>query len=208
MAAALTTRILIFAKAPVPGRVKTRLIPALGAEGAARLAARMLEGTVAEALAAGVGEVELCADPEPDDSAWDGHRPADVILSPQGDGDLGARLLRAARRATTQGERVLLIGTDCPELDRTRLAEAAAALDDHDAVVHPALDGGYVLLGLGRFDESLFADIAWSTDTVAVATIGRIESLGWSLEVGDTLRDIDEAGDLELLGSTSPARPL
>ena len=208
MAAALTTRILIFAKAPVPGRVKTRLIPALGAEGAARLAARMLEGTVAEALAAGVGEVELCADPEPDDSAWDGHRPADVMLSPQGDGDLGARLLRAARRATTQGERVLLIGTDCPELDRTRLAEAAAALDDHDAVVHPALDGGYVLLGLGRFDERLFADIAWSTDTVAVATIGRIESLGWSLEVGDTLRDIDEAGDLELLGSTSPARPL
>ena len=94
------------------------------------------------------------------------------------------------------GERVLLIGADCPDLTRRRLAAAAAALGGHDAMIHPARDGGYALLGLARFDPSLFSEIAWSTSGVAAATIARIEALGWSLHVGDTLRDIDEPGDL------------
>jgi len=191
------TRIMIFAKAPVPGNVKTRLIPALGEVGAARLAQQMLADTVLHARAAGLALPELCATPNPDHPSWIGHLPAGVRVSDQGAGDLGERLAAAAKRVIGGSERVLLIGTDCPALDGERLAEAAAQLDRHDAVIHPALDGGYVLLGLTRTDPSIFHDIAWSTATVAATTIARIAALGWSLFVGETLRDIDDPADLE-----------
>ncbi len=195
-AALMATRILIFAKAPVPGQVKTRLIPAIGAEAAAILAGRMLQRTALEALDSEVGNVELCMDPPSGHPDWMGQVPFDVIPTSQGQGDLGERLARAARRVLAAGERVILIGTDCPELDSERLAAAAAALESHDAVIHPAHDGGYALLGLGRFDDSLFTGIAWSTDAVAAQTIARIAALGWSLHVGETLHDIDVPADL------------
>ncbi|WP_129793156.1 TIGR04282 family arsenosugar biosynthesis glycosyltransferase [Sphingosinicella sp. CPCC 101087] len=190
------TRILVFAKAPVTGRVKTRLIPALGAEGAATLAAEMLVRTIGEAIAAEAGLVELCGDPDPAGPEWAGRLPPGIASSAQGEGDLGARMARAARRTIERGERAVLIGTDCPDLDRMRLRHAIAFLDDHDAIIHPTRDGGYALLGLERFDPSLFADIAWSTPAVAEATMTRIRSLGWSLKVGETLCDIDEPADL------------
>ncbi len=191
-----STRIVIFAKAPVPGLAKTRLIPALGEAGAAKLAQQMLADTVAQARDAGCGMPELCVTPPPSDPSWTGHVPAGLTLSDQGPGDLGQRLAAASERVITAGERILLIGTDCPALDRSRLAAAAARLKAHDAVIYPARDGGYVLLGLARSAPSLFTDIAWSTDTVAATTIARIEALGWSLFVGDTLLDIDEPADL------------
>ncbi|MEJ7777939.1 MAG: TIGR04282 family arsenosugar biosynthesis glycosyltransferase [Sphingomicrobium sp.] len=194
------TRIMIFAKAPVPGNVKTRLIPALGEVGAARLAQQMLADTVVHAHAAGLALPELCATPNPDHPSWIGHLPAGVRLSDQGAGDLGERLAAAAKRVIEGGERVLLIGTDCPALDGKRLAEAAGQLDHHDAVIHPALDGGYVLIGLTSFEPSIFRDIAWSSTTVAATTIARIGALGWSLYIGDTLRDIDDPSDLEAVG--------
>ncbi len=194
---AVATRIVIFAKAPVPGRVKTRLIPVLGETGAAELAQRMLANTVSHALAAGLATPELCATPQTADPDWEGHLPAGVRFSDQGTGDLGHRMEAAAKRVIGGGEHILLIGTDCPALDGMRLAAAAAQLEDHDAVIHPALDGGYVLLGLARTDPSIFDDIAWSTDAVAATTIARIRALGWTLFVGDTLRDIDEPADLE-----------
>ena len=125
-----------------------------------------------------------------------GQVPLDVIPTPQGEGDLGQRLARAAQRVLATGERVMLIGTDCPELDKARLAAAAAALDRHDAVIHPAHDGGYALLGLTKFDPSLFEGIGWSGPDVAADTIARIEALGWSLHVAETLRDIDVPADL------------
>ncbi len=193
----MNCRILVFAKAPVAGKVKTRLIPALGAEGAAQLASQMLERTLTEAAAANVGTVELCADPAPDDVAWQRLGNGADSVSAQGEGDLGERLARAARRGLKGGQKVLLIGTDCPDLDRERLRAAALRLDDHDAVIYPAADGGYVLLGLGRYDSSLFAEIAWSTPIVAKETIDRIRDLGWSLHVGETLHDVDEPADLE-----------
>jgi uncharacterized protein len=187
------TRILVFAKQPLPGRVKTRLIPELGAEGAAKTAQRMLNWTVREALATGLA-VELCGDP--DASGW--YQPkARLELTAQGEGDLGERLSRAARRAL-QLSPVLLVGSDCPELGRTRLAAAAQSLATHDTVIHPARDGGYVLLGLRRFDPSLFSGIAWSTAAAAAETIARIAGLGWSLDVRETLRDVDEPADLPL----------
>jgi hypothetical protein len=202
------TTIVIFAKQPVPGKVKTRLIPALGAEGAARLAAEMLERTVEEALATGLA-VERCG--EPDAAEWHEARPG-LALTAQGEGGLGERLARAARRVLDETP-VLLIGGDCPELDRRLLGEAAAALATRDAVIHPAHDGGYALLGLRWFDPSLFEGIAWSTDSVAEQTLARIEAMGWSLRTGETLRDMDESEDLahlrhaELVSASSGEPP-
>jgi rSAM/selenodomain-associated transferase 1 len=191
------TRIVVFAKAPQPGRVKTRLIPALGADGAAALAAHMLAHTLAAAAEAAPGGVELCASPAPDDPAWQGIAlPAALRWSAQGEGDLGARMAGAAQRVLADGERVLLIGTDCPALDAARLRAAARALDATDAVIIPSFDGGYVLLGLRRFDPTLFADIVWSTSSVAAVTLARLRALGWTHRVLPALHDIDLPEDL------------
>jgi rSAM/selenodomain-associated transferase 1 len=178
--------------------VKTRLIPALGEAGAARLAYDMLQRTVAEALAARLPTLpELCADPHPMEPEWAPFLPkAQLRFTFQGEGDLGARMARAAQRTIQIGEKAILIGTDCPDLDRHRLRAVAAALADHDAVIHPTEDGGYALLGLTRFDPSLFANIAWSGPDVAATTIARIHALGWKLHVAETLRDIDVPADL------------
>jgi rSAM/selenodomain-associated transferase 1 len=195
------TRIVIFAKAPVPGSVKTRLIPALGEAGAAQLAFEMLQATVGEACAAGLGMPELCATPRSEHASWQPFLPgAQVSLADQGEGNLGVRLARAASRVVEAGENILLIGTDCPALGSHRLRSAASALATNDAVIHATVDGGYALLGLRRFDPSLFQEIAWSGPTVAADTIRRIEALGWSLAVRETLRDIDEPEDLTAVG--------
>lgn len=190
-------RIIIFAKAPQPGFAKTRLIPALGAEGAAELARRMLFSTLREAVAASIGPVELCVTPEPDEAAWRGIcLPADIEISGQGEGDLGVRLARASARALKNAESILLIGTDCVETSGDLLREAAHALHEHDSIIYCTADGGYALLGLKRFDPLLFYDMPWSTDAVASLTIARIVQLGWSIRIGQTLHDVDEPGDL------------
>jgi rSAM/selenodomain-associated transferase 1 len=193
------TRVVIFAKAPVAGKAKTRLIPALGERGAAKLAEEMLQATVDEAVASGL-EVELCATPHPGDPEWAPFLP-DMAATDQGEGDLGERLARAAERVIGAGDNVLLIGTDCPALDGERLKAAAEALSCYDTIVHPAQDGGYVLLGLRRFDASIFRGISWSTASVAAETMARVEALGWSMQVAETLADIDEPEDLAHLPS-------
>lgn len=192
---------VIFAKAPQPGLAKTRLIPALGAMGAARLAARMLRHTVQEALAAALGEVELCVTPAPDHAAWRPFRPSAWPLTwqAQGLGDLGLRLARAAARQSGRGAPVLLIGTDCPALTAAVLREAAARLASDEAVMVPSVDGGYVLLGLRRFSPVVFRHIAWSTPQVAAQTRQRLARLGWTLAELPALHDIDDPCDLEAL---------
>lgn len=193
-------RIVIFAKAPLPGLAKTRLIPALGAQGAADLALRMLTHTSAQAVAAEVGPVELCVSPPPLEAMWrELTVPATVAWSDQGEGDLGKRMARATRRATCAGESILLIGTDCPALDAEHLRRAAKSLQHVDATLIPTFDGGYALLGLNRFHPSLFERIKWSTDTVAIDTLSRLGQLGWDVENHPTLHDIDEPADLKWL---------
>ena len=194
------TRIIVFAKAPQPGFAKTRLIPALGKKGAAELAQQMLFDTLREAIAAKIGAVELCATPALHFPAWRGIQlPAGIEISEQGEGDLGARLARAAQRALTHAKQVLLIGTDCVEMSADLLREAAQALQAHDAVMHGTVDGGYALLGIKRFDALLFSDIPWSTDGVFGITLARIGQLGWTAHVGRMLHDVDEPQDLKYL---------
>ncbi len=191
------TRIIIFAKAPQPGRVKTRLIPALGAEGAAALARQMLDHTSAVAIESGLGPVELCMDPPPGDQAWLGvGLPPSLCLSAQSDGDLGARMADAVTRRLDEAP-VILIGTDCVEMDKDLLNTAAVALNQADAVINPCADGGYALLGLRRFDASLFAGIDWSTTSVSAQTLARFRALGWRVHVGQVVHDVDTPADLD-----------
>ena len=198
------TRIVVFAKAPLAGFAKTRLIPALGAEGAADLARDMLSHTLEQALGAGMHAVELCMSPAPSDPAWQGvPLPRAVEQSNQGDGDLGARMSRAIDRSLAlQLGPVLVIGTDCPALNAAQLSEAARQLEHHDAVLLPASDGGYVLIGLKAPCPSLFTDMAWSTPAVATETLSRMASLGLKVWQGPTLHDIDEPSDLKYLPET------
>ncbi|OGA95435.1 MAG: hypothetical protein A3E79_12230 [Burkholderiales bacterium RIFCSPHIGHO2_12_FULL_61_11] len=194
-------RLVLFAKAPQAGAVKTRLIPALGAQGAAALARSMLSHALQQALAAQIGPVELCMTPAPQDRAWRGVDLPDAVLrTAQGEGDLGQRMARAVHRVTTKHQQpVLLIGTDCPALTAARLTEAAAQLQTHDAVLVPATDGGYVLIGLKAPCPEVFTQMRWSTSTVAAETLRRMAALSLRVWQGLPLHDIDEPADLAQL---------
>ncbi|MBA2660641.1 MAG: TIGR04282 family arsenosugar biosynthesis glycosyltransferase [Nitrosospira sp.] len=197
-------RIIIFAKAPQAGICKTRLIPALGADGAAMLARRLLDHTLMQAMSAGIGTVELCMTPD-DDELWQNvPLPVGIVRSVQGDGDLGQRLARTSQGVIERGETVLLIGTDCPALDAACLRHIASALVEVDAVMVPTADGGYAALGLNHFHQAVFSNIAWSTDSVAFETLCRFGGLGWSVQQLPMLHDVDEPTDLKWLPCSWP----
>ena len=192
------TRVVVLAKAPQPGQVKTRLIPVLGAAGAALLARQMLARTLQTALAAKLGPVELCMSPAPGDAAWQGVDVLQgVLCSAQGKGDLGERMARAVMRVTRrERQAVLLIGTDCPALTAQHLQQVTQALQHHDAVMLGAHDGGYVLLGLKAPCPAIFTDMPWSTPMVATQTLQRLAAQGLRVWQGPVLHDIDEPTDL------------
>ena len=189
--------VIVFAKAPLPGFAKTRLVPALGAEGAARLAHRLLVRAVQAAAGAGVGPVELCCTP---DSRHPGFAALaeqyGVELTLQGEGELGARMHRAFERVLARATMALLIGTDAPALDAGYLRDAAAALRGNDAVIGPALDGGYALIGLTRPAPGLFEAMPWSTPEVLGETRLRLRRLALRHVELPPLADIDEPADL------------
>jgi uncharacterized protein len=190
-------RTIIFAKAPRAGFAKTRLIPQLGAAGAACLAQQLLQHAVQQAQQAQVGVVELCVTPEVTHEDWKKiPLPDDLILSSQGEGDLGARLARAAQRGLLNAASILLVGTDCPALSTQCLQTAALQLQATDIVLIPAHDGGYVLLGLKRFVPELFQDIPWSTHEVAAITVQRAQAHGLRVTQLAALPDIDNPEDL------------
>lgn len=191
-----TTTTIVMAKAPLPGFAKTRLIPALGADGAAALAARLLDHALQQALAAALGPVDLCCAPDAAHPALARHagRPG-LVLSAQGDGDLGARMARAFARWLPHGP-VLMTGTDAPALDAAVLHQATAALQTVDAVFVPALDGGYALIGLRQPAPTLFEGIAWSTAQVMAQTRTRLATAGLRHVELAPLPDIDEPADL------------
>lgn len=195
----MSTALIVLAKAPVAGLAKTRLIPALGAAGAADLAHRLLVHSLAQAADLQLQHWELCVTP-------DTHHPAFVqaarqaqgrlSLTVQGDGDLGARMCRAFDRVLATHNKVLLMGTDAPALTTAVLQNAAQALDGQDAVFVPALDGGYALVGLTRPAPSLFGGMTWSTPHVMAETRLRAQQAGLRWIELPPVADIDEAPDL------------
>ncbi len=189
--------ILVFARTPVPGRVKTRLIPALGAMGAARLHRELVRHTLQEAAAAGAERLELWITGE--DSGEELATLATAAgarLRRQTGVDLGARMAAALADAIGRGGPALVVGSDCPWLDAATLARAGTELASRDAVLGPAVDGGYVLLGMHRVEPSLFANVPWGTDRVLGITRERLAALGWDWEELEPRSDIDRPGDL------------
>ena len=189
-------RVAVFAKAPRPGAVKTRLAGFLGEEGAARLHARLVEHALAMALDAAVGPVELWAAPSLDDPFFaECARRHGVSLRDQGDGDLGARMARAVAASISAGDAVLVIGSDCPALRAGDLHEAAAELAGHDVVLGPAEDGGYVLLGAARTVPPIFERVDWGSGTVLARTRHKLAAAGIEWHELRTLWDVDRPED-------------
>lgn len=179
-------RVALFTRWPEPGRAKTRLIPAIGAAAAAALHKRLTERTVAAVRAAGLPlELRTTGAAPQAFGDWLG---ADATVVDQGEGDLGARLARAA--AVTP---VLLLGADVPDVTAALLQEAAAALAAHPLVIGPAEDGGYWLLGLAAPMPALFAGVAWGTETVFAETLARATVAPALLPM---LADLDRPDDL------------
>lgn len=206
----IAQRLIVFTRYPEPGQVKTRLVAALGPEGAADLARRLAQ----EALAWGL----LLARQEPLrlEVRHEGGHPAAMrswlglapLVRPQGQGDLGRRMARALHQALAEGEeRAVLVGTDCPHRDDRMLAQAFQALAEHDLVLGPAQDGGYHLVGLRRPAPAIFQDMAWGTSQVLGQTLEAARRAGLSVHLLPTLPDIDRPQDLPLLeAAPRPAR--
>jgi uncharacterized protein len=197
-------RVVLFTRYPEPGRAKTRLIPALGAQGAANLHRRLTEHTLEQVRAAGLPyEIRSTGRDPAAFVEWLGP----VAVLDQGTGDLGERLKRAGPPYPT-----VFIGADAPDLTASLLLDAVSALDSHDAVLGPAEDGGYWLLGLSRPMDQLFEAMNWGTDQVLPSTIGRLEAAAARFAKLAVLADLDRPEDLERwpeLGSpriSGPAR--
>ena len=192
--------IAILAKAPVAGFAKTRLIPRLGPEGAAELQRWLVERIARAAREAATGPVTLWTTPDSTHPVFQ-RLAADggLALARQPEGDLGVRMA-AAIAATPKLAGTLVVGTDCPALDAAHLRQAAAALrTSHDAVVSPALDGGYVLIGMRRRAPVLFADIPWSTAGVMATTRQRLAQARLTCLEMPPLADLDTPADYDRL---------
>lgn len=205
-------RLILFTRFPVPGKVKTRLIPAFGPEGAAALHRRLVLQTLRTARAlCRKHEVDLEIRFAGDDagamSHWLGSQ---WRFRPQCLGDLGERMARAFAESFAEGSpATVLIGSDCPELTEPGLAEAFAALRTHPAVLGPATDGGYYLIGLTRPTPELFQGIAWGTDAVLAQSRAVLARLGIAPALLTALGDVDRPEDVaawrQRVGSTPSA---
>ena len=184
-----SVRIAVFAKAPVPGAVKTRLAALLGPEGAAGLQSGLVRHALSAATQSRVGPVELWCSPDETHPFFERcAREFGVTLERQRGDDLGQLMRHAFDASHARDHALILIGADCPALD-------AAALREHDAVIAPAEDGGYVLVGLSRPAPELFETIAWGESAVMAQTRLRLSQSGASWMELPTLWDIDRPED-------------
>lgn len=198
MSAEHPVSLAVLAKAPIPGLAKTRLIPALGAVGAARLQRHFTQRALRTAVASGLGPVTLWCAPTVSHRFFQALRRAalPVALRAQPEGDLGLRMLTALQAGCSQGP-TLLIGTDCPALSPAHLQAAARALQQGAEVVcQPAEDGGYVLIGMRQPQPTLFTNMPWSTAEVMPQTRARAQAAGLRLHELPSLWDVDNPEDL------------
>ncbi|MEW6498769.1 MAG: TIGR04282 family arsenosugar biosynthesis glycosyltransferase [Cyanobacteriota bacterium] len=194
--------LIIFTRYPEPGTTKTRLIPVLGAEGAATLQRQMTEQKLAEASKLQAVypvsvEVHFTGGNEQLMKEWLG---SNLIYQRQSEGDIGCRMASAFQASCAAGmDSVVLIGIDCPDLNDQLLAEAFQALRQHDLVLGPALDGGYYLIGLRRLIPELFTGIRWSTAEVLQQTLSIAQKLELAVTKLPLLSDVDRPEDLSRL---------
>jgi uncharacterized protein len=183
--------LIVFARYPLPDETKTRLVPALGAQRAARLAKQLTEYVVARVRSCGCAFTIYGTGAS--SAAFEQWLAAPVQL--QSSGDLGARMATAIAQTRSRGaSRILLIGSDCPGITADILANAFDALNHHDVVIGPAADGGYYLIGMRDIQRQLFEQMHWSHAQVLEQTMARLGSL--SCAQLPTLHDIDTPDDL------------
>ncbi|HEY9852963.1 MAG TPA: TIGR04282 family arsenosugar biosynthesis glycosyltransferase [Leptolyngbyaceae cyanobacterium] len=194
--------LIVFTRYPEPGKTKTRLIPVLGAEGAANLHRQMAEYAIAQAKQLTSShqvsvEVHFTGGNLNLMRSWLGN---DIIYQPQIEGDIGLKMSAAFKAAFNQNiNYVSIIGSDCPKLNYQLISQAFDSLLQHDLVIGPATDGGYYLIGLSRFIPELFKGINWSTAEVFQQTIEIAARLNLSVAYLPKLSDIDRPEDLAIL---------
>ena len=187
-------RLVVFLKAPRPGLVKTRLAQTIGAEAASAAYRRLVERVLGQLSS--LPSVELRFAPDEARSEILPWLQPGWHAAPQGRGDLGERLSRAFAEAFAAGAaRVVVIGSDCPEVTAADVQAAWAALAQHDLVLGPAMDGGYWLMGLRAPEPRLFAGLQWSTSRVRQETLERAEAAGLSHVLLRPLHDVDTEAD-------------
>lgn len=190
-------RIMVFCKAPEPGRVKTRLAASIGDSAAAIVHERLALHCLNRLARAAIAPVELWCAPGVGHDFF--HRCAaefGLALKQQTGECLGQRMEQAFLNALSQSRNAVVVGTDCPALDSAYVRAAFAALEQQDAVLGPAEDGGYVLLGLRKPQPLLFSDMPWGTSQVLAKTRSRLTGKVKELS---TLWDIDDVDDLRRL---------
>lgn len=194
----MSATIAVLAKAPIPGRVKTRLCPPLIPQQAAALATAALSDTLAAVAAAPCERRVLVLDGEPGSWLVPGF---DVV--PQSVGDLGARLAGAFGAL---GGPTLVVGMDTPQLDPSMLEHALATLDrdDTDAVLGPAFDGGYWAIGLTTPHRRAFDRVPMSTDATGRRQLAQLHAIGLRVQLLPTMRDVDEYADAQAVASIAP----
>jgi rSAM/selenodomain-associated transferase 1 len=193
--------ILVMARAPEAGRAKTRLIPALGSEGAALLHGYLVERLLGELTQANIAPVTLCCTPNTEHPFFLQCRDRyGVRLQLQQGRDLGERLHTALSNSLEHHQYAVVVGCDIPQLGREELIEAfEALLQGSDAVISPAEDGGYALLGVRRVAEGLFRDIEWGSERVLAQTRQQLSAQGWSWCELKQQWDVDRPEDLPRL---------
>ena len=197
MSATCNRQLIVMARWPAPGRCKRRLASSLGAAAAARIQARLTDHTLAVGRQLGI-ELVLAVDglaPRAARRLGDQLGVGRIVL--QGGGGLGVRMQRQFQRAATErARRVVLIGSDLPQLERADLASAFAALDHQQAVLGPACDGGYWLIGLRRPEPALMEGIAWGSEQVLEQTLAALARRGLKPALLPWRRDLDKGEDL------------
>lgn len=196
----MRVQLQIFSKAPRPGMVKSRLQPRLSAEQAARLQQKMSAWMVSQAVASALGEVVLYAAPDCSDPTFvQLKQQFEIELKPQSDGDIGARMLSALKQGLSRFDAVLLMGGDCPQLDSAALKAVVQQLEQHEVVLVPAEDGGYVLVAMRRLVAEIFSGVDWSTPQVMRQTRVILQENRVSWHALPPLCDIDRPEDLDAL---------
>ncbi len=199
--------VVVYAKAPIPGEAKTRLIPAIGAENAAMLHAALVERALENATRSKFS-VELCCAPDADSPFFEDCADEwDCTLSDQGPGDLGERMLRTFDELLGEFPRVAIIGADCPAVLQKHICAAISALDQNDVAIIPAEDGGYVLIAAKRTHPRMFSGIDWGTDQVLKQQCAVLEKAGLMYTLLAPLWDIDRPEDLARLAELKPPLP-
>lgn len=195
-----TAQILVFAKAPVEGQVKTRMIPDIGESNSTGLYQLMVEHTTGLVANTQLCTVELYCTPDFNHPFFKSlSEKYSITLRNQQGNDLGERMFNAARHSLKTFNSVVIVGTDCLQITEALLGQVLAALTKKacDAIITPAEDGGYVLLGLSQIHEDLFMGIDWGTDKVMAQTRDVLTKLEWKWQETSSLRDVDTYEDLK-----------